>query len=457
VNNVEKVAALEALLARVQKNAAAPRPQRSAAPVAVAAAPAPAPAPSPVPAPVAARAPMRSEPAIAPAPAARPVVPSARPSSPVAAERKPATPAPAAAAPAAGQRAFGLGLTSRPRHAPPIPRDEPEAPAGPSAVATPSPAPVIAAPIVDVAPSPEPAPIVAKAPSDEDFLPIVEAPVAAAEPELSAQLPPPPPEEAPLAPLPVVQVAGDETPASIRQPAPTPVEPAPTPTAPEPSPIAAMIAAEADRAPVAEAPPSSPEPLAPPPFSATPADELPSKFAEAPVEAPKKKSNVALFVVVGLILVVAIVVYGYMRSRTGEGAAPTRGDAPAPTAEPAPTEAPEAKATAEVTAAPTAAPAEPTATASAEAAPTASAAAEPTPPKDPATLPATLGMLQVKTSLEGEVFVQGAKVGAVGAFLEVPCGSKFVSVGTDSPAGSKPVASKSVAIACQAVTVVELP
>jgi hypothetical protein len=291
---------------------------------------------------------------------------------------------------------------------------------------------------------------------DDPFLPVVEPPSGevSIEANIAAELPPPPElsAEPALAPMPVVSVAGDETPMAQ-------VEPPATEAGLASTDLGAMLAAEVAASP--EPLPPEPEPaelVAPPPaFSAASSEEAPSKFAE-PAAPAAKRSNIGLFVGVGLVLLVAIAVYAYMRMQ--EGAAPT-GDsgevAPtkaAPggveTAAPKPSVAAAAEATATAAAEPSAEP-----TASAEAAP--APASDPAPPKDPASLPATMGFLLVKTSLEGEIFVQGTKSGAPGQVLEVPCGTKFVSVGVDSPAGPKSSAGKSIMVGCQTMTTIELP
>src|SRR5690606_15257771 len=52
------------------------------------------------------------------------------------------------------------------------------------------------------------------------------------------------------------------------------------------------------------------------------------------------------------------------------------------------------------------------------------------PDKDPATLPGHLGYLQVDSSLDTQVFVQGRLAGKTNALLETFCGRRYVRLGS---------------------------
>ncbi|MBO2013061.1 translation initiation factor IF-2 [Hymenobacter negativus] len=190
---------------------AAPKPT-APAPRPVQAAPVPAPKPAAVP--------------VAEVPA--PATPVAPPATPVAAPAPPvapiAVPTPVVEAPSVpGLKVLGkIELDSRGRVVPPRP-------------ATPTPAPVVAAPVVTPAPTPTPAPVAPK----------VEAPAAPTPPPAKVEVP------APVVATPVAP------PVAKAEPTPAPVAPAtPTPVAP----AAPVVAAAVTPAPVAAAPAETPAP-----------------------------------------------------------------------------------------------------------------------------------------------------------------------------------------------------
>ena len=474
MNNTEKVAALEDLLARVKRNAAVPR---AFAPTPALADSAPTmdavldeptiaepPTRAPVAPPPAAAIAAARPPAAAAAPAtktvargfgagsAKPAVPAPSPSRP---GPRPAVPAPTPSRPSggAGLGGFGKGLNlgGERKAGPPIPRTDSE----PSiaAVAAPSPKP----PVVEEPIAAQRIVAVAEAPVDE-LLPIVDGtsapPPAQEEPEaVVAAAPPPELEPEPTASVdvasadpfselsdptvPLMSLAEGEIvspaaapPAPEPEPAPPPAaEPAPKPSVIEPAPVSAPAAAS---------------------FATAPDQEAPSKFA-AEAAPPQKKSRTGLsLLVVGLV---AIVVGGgvllYLKSQETPTPAPK-----ATHSEKATTSTATATATAVATATATA-------TATAEVTATADTSAEAPPgdtPKDPKSLPASLGYLIVTAPKDVDVFSNGKKVGTTNAALEIGCvpSQKFITVGEQTAAGTKFLAiGKRSAIACQDVTRLE--
>lgn len=518
MNNTEKVTALEALLARVQKNAAVPRAIAAApaqagaiadgllgldeptisdeafAPPVPAAARAPKPAAAPIaaaaaPAATAARAPAARGFGAAAKPAvAKPAVPAATPSpKPAQVAARPAAPAPAAAAKPAGGFGKSLGLGSigagsigaPPERAqrPQIPREDPESPRTSGIEEVISPARVVAVGSSLEEPfAAAPAPEVAELPSARASSPQAAPPPPPARPS-SPQAALPPSDDF----LPLVDGSGGAEPATFES-EPVAVAPPAAPAAAAFEPVASEPAAPAAAEPAAAAmgaafdalsldqpavapaptpapepaPVSAPEPAAPPaPALAAGAEEAPSKFAGEPAAAPpKKKGGLSIL----LVALVAIVIGGGVLIYLQMQPAPTP---PKPTSEPTGA-APPAKPTATATAAATATA---TATAEATAAPTASASAAPeTPPgevalpKDPATLAATMGYLIVKAPQAAAVFASGKQVGETNSAIEIACvpQSKFITVGEQTPAGTKFLAKgKNVKLACRAATNLE--
>ncbi|MDI3288353.1 hypothetical protein QHF83_33890, partial [Polyangium sp. 15x6] len=101
---------------------------------------------------------------------------------------------------------------------------------------------------------------------------------------------------------------------------------------------------------------------------------------------------------------------------------------------------------------------------SASAAPATSASAAPTaeapPAKDPATLPATRGILTVTSNKQSLVFLTGKLVGNTGEALEVDCGPKFIrlaDLGETNPTKAKWLTpGQSAVINCQKANTVTI-
>ncbi len=324
--------------------------------------------------------------------------------------------------------------------------DEPTLDRGvPAPAASPAPPPV-AAPLAAVA-APAPAPVEhveapVKRPTAPAFEPpIVGAPVVDIDPA-SRREPPHEPS------LPIV-----EAPAPAPAPVPVAAAQAPAPhvlaaTAPLPAPAPATAAA-------ADIPPA-PRPSA---DLAAPASNDSSRWvAPPPAEArPATRRSTVLVLFAAVVVLVAAAVFGYLQWVKQQRIDTAPKAAPAMTAKPADTGAAPVE-----TAAPSAAD---TATPGASAAPAASAEAaeaEVEIPKDPKTLPATIGYLIVKTKTEGVgVMDSGKKVGAVSTAIEVPCTGtgRYIGLGKELAGGAmQPVGEgRSVKIECQAVTTIELP
>jgi hypothetical protein len=465
VNNAERVASLEALLVRIQKNANQPRVSwRAGASPAMAAAPAAA-MPAPVqPVPVRKATPPQfpatTERVSQPTPAAqRPSVPEARPSPRVPAAARPIAPAAAQPARPVQMKSTALGLgrlpASQDRTSP-----TPKAPAVAEKPAARTDG-VAVSPVIDVAPSAFEAaaaelPADVTQPMDRAAMleqaaqaERVEAPAPAAEPPVAAlvaELPPPPPaviEEAPT----VITPPRDDLEAAFTDPsphAPTIEAPPPQPQ-PAPEPVRpAASAATGNGAPAAAEPP--------PAFSAGPAvAEAPSKFVE-PIEIPKKKRGglgLALFAL--LVIAGGAAAFAYLQSQNQRAPEKPREEKAVPTSTAAATST--ATATATATAAPTETPsAEPTASTSASAAPETPPADGP--PKDPASLPATMAYLQVKAPETADVFVDGQKVGSVGDYIEISCTrrNRVVALRQNNVAKTR---GKLAALVCQKALTVE--
>ncbi len=501
VNNPERVQVLEALLTRIQRNAAQPRATRAASaevadsrahartspiketvkedaipaarfdpraepvsdPAFVAVKPTPARSEAPKPDPLA---------ATAEAPAAKPIAQQPRAAVAVQAAPKPVvTDAPKAARP------IGTGFGVRSAFPP---KTSSASPAASVVTATPKPAAVAAK-----AASPAPPPVVAAEPPVFDVSPLPPVPAEPAAPREAA--PPtkikddaPDGIEAVLARA-VVSVDGILEPATYDAPnadpayapvldlpsetaprGPLPLEAAPTapiehlaPLAPEP---AALISSTAAVEPVLEQPASAltadaglstPVVASPPPPAVEPAGDVaepPSKFAAEDAIVPEKKkgSLMPLLLVALLFVIGGAVAFYFLRMRTKATVEPPT--QPTATATANPTAKPTATATA--TAAPTQ---EPTA------APTVTAEPSVAPGLDPKALPKNMAYLSVKAP-EGkamDVLISGKKVGDTSAPIETTCiGAKFVSLaesGTPKPMGR----AKSVTLVCQSMNDLE--
>lgn len=401
------------------------------------------------------------------APAVRPAAQARPAATPIAA--KPAGEAPKAEAPKAA-RPIGTGFGVRSAFPPKTGAAAPAAsPKPPVVAAKPAPAPSPAPPVVtekpelDVSPLPpvavEPAAAREAAPATKvkDEAPDgIEAVLARAVVSVDGGLEPatydapnPDPALAPAPDLPVEPAQLDVGPVDIAPALPI-EEPAPAPLPAETKPVA-------EQAPIEEAKPATPpaapvvvaaeaSPLPPPALEPKKADlaEPPSKFAtEAPLTEKKKGSMVPLLLVALLFIVGAAVAFYFLRMRKEVATTDTQ---PPATAKPTSTATTTAKATATATAAPTG-----------DATATATAATSAAPALDPAALPKTSAYLSVKAP-EGktmDVLISGKKVGDTSAPFETNCqGAKFVSLaeaGTAKPVGR----AKSLTLTCQSVNDVE--
>lgn len=510
VSNTERVAALEALLDRIHKNAGGPRvswrtgdlgPMPDLAPVKASVAQPAARIERPVAPPVAVAHAQRPQPRSA----LDPAVWNAQSEAPVdaaadrlaAAARAPAhtpvagikatVPTGTPRSPSLGVKGFGGGAAQRPsvsRVEPPV--AAPEERRAPSPVAP----PVAAKPIERAAPVPvsqvvsvegSNEPIAAAAASD---LPVVDGgaaplhggmpedpfavtrPVEASEAaQLVAALPAPiepprveTPVEAELSSEPIEETT-TERPEPELAPAPgVAVEPA---FAPEPR-REAVAEIEAAREPalpepiVAQREADKPVPAEPPPSFSSASEEAPSKFATESVRpAPKKKGSISyLLVTAFLAVVVGAGVLVYLRSREEKTPPPPK---PQPTGAATSMAPATATATAAATESPaTTATADVTATASAEAS---AAPTDPTtPPSDPKTLPSTKAYLFVQLEgEEGTVFTSGgSKVGELNQWVEVNCnGGKGLYVAIAKSGSTVPRAGRPVPIACQSAKTVK--
>jgi len=290
-----------------------------------------------------------------------------------------------------------------------------------------------------------------------------EAPIVASRVfSLGADAEPSPPVPAALDFEPKAQFPAPQ-PVFEREPTPTPAAPAPPPApmpdpAPTPPPASEPIAVE---------PHPQPAPPAPRP-TVDPADDSSRWVAPPPAEArPTTRRSTAwvLFAAVFIIAMVGVVLLLRSKGILG-GQAPT----PTTTAKPKVSAAP-AETTPSASASAAAAPASAAAPEASAAAPDSSAVASgaasadaapadiPAPPKDPKALSPQQGYLVVKTGRTGvDVYIQGAKVGAINAPLEVACGTKFTSLGKLEAGAFVAVGEgKAVKIDCQALTTVEFP
>ncbi|HEY4120887.1 MAG TPA: hypothetical protein VGM56_23650 [Byssovorax sp.] len=277
------------------------------------------------------------------------------------------------------------------------------------------------------------------------------SPIAAAAAPLAA--PPPMPAIEPRAastppPMPVVASA-----AAAPAPAQEPVAPAPPPPVPMPS----------------APPPSVPSFMQPGGGSVRPAP-MPE-----PLPPPKKRGIASMFGV-GLAAAALVAAGGWLALRNGWIAdlgplGSLVGGPPHPTATPsgsaAPSAAPSAKASA--SAAPKAArsaetAAAPSAAASAapsapNATPSATPSAAPAAGADASALPARQGYLVVTSAQAGTVYINAKPIGELGSPIAVPCGIKFIRLGTAN--GKAPPQfigpGRSINVLCRKTTETTLP
>ncbi|MFO0618714.1 MAG: hypothetical protein U0414_39340 [Polyangiaceae bacterium] len=253
----------------------------------------------------------------------------------------------------------------------------------------------------------------------------------------------------------------------IAKPAEKPAEPAPRP---EPEPIAAdpidkPSAKPAEKPvekaaePPAEKPASKPADSA---FSAGSTNDAPSKFAQELTPQPRSSGFFVKTLIVAVVLVAAAAgVFVYMRKDEffGGGAKTADSTQPPPTAEstPKPTPSPTLSAsTAPLTVPPG------SADPASSGAPAPSSSAAPStvgdvgePPKNPKQLGPTQGYIFVQTTLEGDVYTGGVKVGPVNQWVITPCKAAYLTVGKVMGQWAAPP--KTVTVPCQDKLVVSIP